>query len=225
MKSTYALIMAVRDADKYLEETLESVFSQTLPASEIYVVDEFSTDRTLEIIRTFGSQITLMSNVVGGMAGAYNLAIPRVESDFIAFLDGDDLWLSTKSEKQIQFLNEHPDCDVVCCRVLNFTKASSDAGKYESTREFAPSRLFTASTFRRDTFKKFGMPDPETGHFGWLYDWWSRADDSGIRYGTIDEVLFHRRIHETNSWIRNRDLGNKTVIEIARRNIERRRND
>jgi glycosyltransferase involved in cell wall biosynthesis len=225
MKSTYALIMAVRNAEKYLEETLESVFSQTLPASEIFVVDESSTDRTLEIIRSFGSQITLMSNFIGGMAGAYNLAIPKVESDFITFLDGDDLWLSTKSEKQIQFLNERPDYDVVCCGVLNFTKASGDDEKYESTRKFAPSRLFTASTFRRDTFKIFGMVDSEAGHFGWLYDWWSKADDSGIRYGTIDEVLFHRRIHETNSWIRNKELGNKTVIEIARRNIKRRSND
>ena len=59
MKSTYAMIMTVRNADKYLEEALESVFAQTLPASEIYVVDESSTDTTLEKIRSFGSQITL----------------------------------------------------------------------------------------------------------------------------------------------------------------------
>lgn len=225
MKSTYAMIMAVRNAEKYLEETLESVFTQTLPASEIYVIDEFSTDRTLEIIQSFGSQITLLSNFVGGMAGAFNLAIPKIESEFITFLDGDDLWLPTKSEKQIQFLNENPEYDVVCCRVLNFTKASKENKEYNSTREFAPSRLFTASTFRKSTFEKFGMLDSTAGHFGWLYDWWSKADDSGIRYGTIDEVLFHRRIHENNSWIRDRELGNKTVIDIARRNIKRRSND
>jgi glycosyltransferase involved in cell wall biosynthesis len=225
MKSTYAMIMTVRNADKYLEETLASVFAQTIPASEMYVVDEFSTDRTLEIIRSFGSEITLLGNFVGGMAGAYNLAIPKVESDFITFLDGDDLWQPTKSEKQIDFLNEHPDCDAVCCSVLTFTKAYGDNKEYKSTREFNPSRLFGASTFRRDTFKKFGMLDSTAGHFGWTYDWWSKADDSGIRYGTIDEILFHRRIHETNSWIQNKELADKSVIEIMRRNITRRSND
>ena len=225
MRPTYALIMAVRNAEKYLEETLESVFEQTILPSEIYVVDEFSTDSTLEIIRNYGPRITIMSNFAGGVAGAYNLAIPRVESDLITFLDGDDIWISTKSEKQIQFLNENPDCDVVCCAVLNFASDSKDGKRNEFTREFAPSRLFTASTFRRDTFRNFGMFDPAVGHFGWLYDWWSKADDSGIRYGIINEVLLHRRIHETNSWIINKELGNRTLIEIARRNIKRRNDD
>jgi len=224
MKSTYAMIMTVRNADKYLEEALESVFAQTLPVSEIYVVDEFSTDRTIQIIRSFGPEITLYSNFIGGMAGAYNLAIPKVESDFITFLDGDDLWQSTKSEKQIHFLNEHQNCDVVCCSALTFTKAYGDDEQYKSTREFNPSRLFGASTFRRETFKKFGMLDTTAGHFGWTYDWWSKAVDSGIRCGTIDEILFHRRIHETNSWIRSKDLADKTVIEIMRRNVKRRSN-
>lgn len=222
MKSTYAMIMTVRNADKYLEEALESVFAQTLPVSEIYVVDEFSTDRTIEIIRSFGPEITLYSNFIGGMTGAYNLAITKVESDFITFLDGDDLWLSTKSEQQIHFLDEHPDCDVVCCSALTFSKASGDDKQYASTREFNLCRLFGASTFRRDTFIKFGMLDSTAGHFGWTYDWWSKASDSGIRYGTIDEILFHRRIHETNSWIRDKELANKSVIEITRRNLKRR---
>jgi glycosyltransferase involved in cell wall biosynthesis len=225
MKSTYAMIITVRNADKYLEEALESVFAQTLPASEMYVVDESSTDRTLEIIRSFGSEITLLSNFVGGMAAAYNLAIPKIESDFISFLDGDDLWQPTKSEKQIHFLNENPNCDVVCCSVLTFTKAYGDSKQYKLTREFNPSRLFGASTFRRDTFKKFGMLDSTAGHFGWMYDWWSKASDSGIRYGTIDEILFHRRIHETNSWIRDKELAYKSVMEITRRNIKRRGNN
>jgi len=41
----------------------------------------------------------------------------------------------------------------------------------------------------------------------------------------MDEVLLHRRIHGSNSWVQNRELGNKMVIEIARRNIKRRSHD
>ena len=225
MIPTYAMIMPVRNADKYLEETLKSVYAQTLPATEIFVVDEFSSDQTIEIVESFGEPITLIKNFVGGMAGAFNLAIPQVKSSYITFLDGDDLWLPEKSEKQIRFLEDHQDLDAVCCAVLNFSKNSSEGESYSSAREFAPSRLFTASTFRRETFAKFGMPDTSAGHFGWLYDWWSKADDAGIRYGTMDEVLLHRRIHDSNSWVKNKDLGNKTLIDIARRNIKRRSHD
>jgi hypothetical protein len=67
------------------------------------------------------------------------------------------------------------------------------------------------------------MLDSTAGHFGWTYDWWSKASDSGIRYETIDEILFHRRIHETNSWIRDKELAIKSVIEITRRNLKRRK--
>jgi glycosyltransferase involved in cell wall biosynthesis len=222
MTSTYAMVMAVRNAEEFLEEALESVFAQTLPATELYVVDESSTDRTLEIIESFSPKICLLKNNIGGMAGALNLAIPMVKSDFITFLDGDDLWLPTKAEKQIGFLIENPEVDVVCSAILNFTKENSKDEHFRSTREFAPSRLFTASTFRRQTFERFGLVDVTAGHFGWLYDWWSNADDKGIKSAMLNEVLLHRRIHTTNSWVLNRALADKTVIGIARRNIKRR---
>ena len=178
----------------------------------------------IEIIAGIDSNLTLIE-IIGFLTVIPKIEIPKIESDFITFLDGDDLWQPTKSEKQIHFLNEHPNCDVVCCSVLTFTKAYGDNKQYKSTREFNPSRLFGASTFRRDTFIKFGILDSTAGHFGWMYDWWSKADDSGIRFGTIDEILFHRRIHETNSWIKNKKLADKTVIEIIRRNIKRRRSN
>lgn len=225
MNSTYAMIMAVRNGAEFLEEALASVFSQTLPASEIYVVDENSTDRTVEIIKSYGGLIHLLKNENGGMAGAYNLAIQKVESEFIAFLDSDDLWLPPKAEKQISYLIENNEVDVVCSSIINFTKNNPTDLHFSSYREFTPSRLFTASTFRRQTFERFGNVDPESEHFGWLYEWWSKADDSGIKYAMLDEVFLHRRIHGSNSWVVNRAIADKTVIEIVRRNIKRRKDD
>jgi glycosyltransferase involved in cell wall biosynthesis len=225
MNSTYAMIMAVRNAAEFLEEALESVFAQSHPASELFVVDEFSTDKTVEIVRSFGPKIHLLSNSVGGMTGAYALALPLVKSDFITFLDGDDLWLPAKAEKQIRYLNEEIEVDVVCSAALNFTKDDPRDADFSTSRKFAPSRLFTASTFRRQTFEKFGTPDASAGHFGWLYDWWSKAGDAGIKYALMDEVLLHRRIHGSNSWVQNRAIADKMVIEIARRNIKRRSHD
>jgi glycosyltransferase involved in cell wall biosynthesis len=216
--------MTVKNAERYLSETLDSVFAQTLLPDEILIVDDHSTDGTLDIIKSYAPKIQILNNRNIGMAEAFNLAIPLVTKNFITFLDGDDLWLPTKSEKQINFLLTNPEFDTVCSSVVNFKKNIDTDSAFQSSRTFGPSRLFTATTFRKEVFDKFGLLDPTAGHFGWISDWWSRASDLGIRCGMIDEVLFHRRIHSSNSWVENREMGNKTLIEIARRNIHRRNN-
>ena len=95
MSHDYTLIMAVMNAEKYIGQTLESVFNQTLLPAEIIIVDEFSTDRTVEIIQSFSPNIKVLNNIRPGMSSAMNLAIPLANGQFIAFLDSDDLWVST----------------------------------------------------------------------------------------------------------------------------------
>ena len=224
MNNSYALLMTVKNAERYLSETMDSVFAQTLLPKEIWIIDDISTDNTLEIIKSYGPTINVIKNKSAGMAKAYNLVIPLVTTEFLAFLDGDDLWLPEKAERQISFLNANPEYDAVCCSVLNFRKLNEKDVEFQASREFGPSRLFTATTFRKEVFNKFGLPDTSAGHFGWLYEWWSRALEAGIKCGSIEEILFHRRVHDSNSWVRERELGNKTLIEIARRNINRRKN-
>ena len=222
MNSTeYALIMGVKNAEQYIEETLRSVFAQTLLPSELLIVDDASEDRTIEIIKSFNFDIQVIQNVRPGLSAAINQAISRAKAPYLAFLDADDLWLPTKQEKQIGFLNEHPNIEVVSSAALNFKKNAINDQHYELSRKFPPSRLFTASTFRRETFSKYGLLDESQGHFGWLYEWWSRAGEAGITCGQLEEVLFHRRIHETNSWVLQKELATKTLIQIARQNISR----
>jgi glycosyltransferase involved in cell wall biosynthesis len=222
-KTDYALIMGVKNAEVYIEETLQSVFAQSLLPSEILIIDDFSQDRTVEIAKAFDFDIQVISNKRPGLCAALNQAIPKAKSPYLAFLDADDLWLPTKQEKQINFLNENPVFEVVSSAALNFKKKLATDQHFESSRKFPPTRLFTASTFRKETFIKYGLLDESQAHFGWLYEWWSRAGDAGIKHGQIEEILFHRRIHETNSWVLQRELAVKTVIEIARKNIARKK--
>lgn len=222
-QSNYALIMGVKNAEIYIEETLQSVFSQTLIPNEILMIDDFSQDRTIEIAKSFDLDIQIISNIRPGLSAALNQGICIAKSPYLAFLDADDLWLQTKQEKQIAFLNENSNFDVVSSAALNFKKSGIEDEHFESSKVFPPSRLFTASTFRKEAFTRFGLLDESQGHFGWLYEWWSRAGDAGIKWGQLEEVLFHRRIHKTNSWILQKELANKTIIEIVRKNIEKRR--
>ena len=225
MNQNYSLVMAVMNAEKYIGETLESVFSQTLAPTEVLIVDDFSTDKTVEIIESFPTKIQILNNTRSGMSAAMNLAIPLVTNEYIAFLDSDDIWAPTKAEKQVAFLNQNPTFDVVCAAAINFKKDNFEDLDFKVYREFGPSRLFTASTFRASTFEKYGYLDESVGHFGWLYAWWSRADELGISCGVIEEVLLQRRIHDSNSWVRRREEANKTLVNIARNNIKRRANE
>jgi len=138
LNARYAMVMPVLDAAAFLEESLSSVFDQSMPATELYVVDDNSKDDSVQIIRSFGPEITLLRNTSPGMPAALNLAIARCQSDFISFLDSDDVWLPTKSERQIQVLDGKPEVDVVCGAVINFKMKGEEDDVSSFERRFPP---------------------------------------------------------------------------------------
>ena len=93
----------------FIKDTIESILSQTHKNVEVIVVDDCSTDNTLNIINSFNdSRIKLIRNTTNqGAAYSRNLAISKASGDYIAFLDGDDLWMKDKLSKQLQFMLEN----------------------------------------------------------------------------------------------------------------------
>ncbi len=91
-----------------LKRAIESVFSQTVQCSELIIIDDGSTDNTLELLRHLSSTSKIAFHIYcqknKGPAAARNLAVSRAESPYIAFLDSDDHWHINKLEKQYQEL-------------------------------------------------------------------------------------------------------------------------
>ncbi|MGP1618458.1 glycosyltransferase family 2 protein [Peptostreptococcus stomatis] len=106
-----SVIMPVYNAERYLEETLDSVLSQTYEDIEIICVDDMSSDRSRDILEKYKEKsekvkaIYLTENA--GVANARNVAIQNAEGRFIAFLDSDDVWLPEKISRQIDFMLEN----------------------------------------------------------------------------------------------------------------------
>lgn len=105
--------------EKYIRETLDSVFAQTYPHLEVIVVDDASTDRTVDIIRSYGERVRLIvrERNSGMCPVTRNQAVRAATGEFVALLDSDDAWLPAKIERQIAFMAAHPEiplCHTAC---------------------------------------------------------------------------------------------------------------
>ncbi len=97
-------IIPVYNGEKYISSTIESVLGQTYKNIEIIVVDDGSRDNSFEKITPYLSKIKYIFQENAGVCNARNKGILNSEGELIAFLDQDDIWLSEKVEKQVDYL-------------------------------------------------------------------------------------------------------------------------
>lgn len=106
-----SIITPSHNAEKFIAQTIESVLAQTYQEWEVIVVDDLSSDNTVQIIEDYAQndpRIKLIKlEQKSGPAVARNRAIEASRGQYIAFLDADDLWMPEKLEKQISFMIKH----------------------------------------------------------------------------------------------------------------------
>lgn len=111
IKDLVSIITPVYNSEATLKTTLDSILNQTYTYWELIIVNDASSDQSSEIAKVYLTKdkrihwIDLTQNV--GTSKARNLAIDRARGQYIAFLDADDAWDSTKLEKQINFMKDH----------------------------------------------------------------------------------------------------------------------
>lgn len=108
-KGLVSIIMPSFNAEKYIKASIESVLNQTYPFWELLIVDDCSTDKTVDIIKSFkDDRIKFFQNETNsGAAISRNYALREAKGKWIAFLDADDVWVSSKLEEQIEFMLEN----------------------------------------------------------------------------------------------------------------------
>ena len=121
-----SVVIAAYNAGAFITDTIKSVLDQTYRNFEVIVVDDGSTDRTAEIVRSFADdRIQLIQQSNSGVAAARNLAIQQSSGEYIAPIDADDLWEPERLEKHVRCLES---CDSSVGLVYSWSIYLNEAG-------------------------------------------------------------------------------------------------
>lgn len=104
-----SVIMPCYNNQEFVVASVQSVLSQDYPNIEVIVVDDGSTDLSLEKLAQFGDKITIISQANQGPAAARNTGMLAAKGEYIAFNDSDDLWLPGKLKAQISYMQKQPE--------------------------------------------------------------------------------------------------------------------
>ena len=189
-RATVSVVIPAYNAATFLGEAIESVFAQDGPARDVIVVDDGSTDATGAVAASF-AEVRVITQANGGIAAARNTGLREASAPFVAFLDADDIWPAGRLAALHAALTG--GVDAVFGQAVQFG---------EGREETAPQPALLAGTMliRREAVARIGDFD-EAVKMGEFVDWWARAEEAGVRWRQIPDVVLRRRIHGTNTGI------------------------
>ena len=229
MNKIYPLISVVipaYNAEQFLDETLESVLSQTYENWECIIVNDGSTDNTESVAKKWcekDSRFRLTNKENGGLSSARNWGIKESKAEYIAFLDADDILTSDSLEVRINVLIEQ-NVDLVATKLQHFTDKLPKVSKNNARQDvlyYAKEGLTQLMAFNKVTpstvlCKKSVMD--EVGGFTWHkkaedLHCWLKVLFAGYKIYRIDETLLLYRLVENSMSSTDRNCS-KEVFEI-----------
>jgi len=146
----FSIIIPLYNKEKFIEKTIQSALNQTFLDFELIIVNDGSTDGSLELVKVFKDRrIKIYTIPNGGVSKARNFGIQKANANLIALLDADDLWKSSHLEELYNLRNAHPNCGLYA---MGYTKKFDNANpinahffKHENYNGIVPD-FFSAST-------------------------------------------------------------------------------
>lgn len=138
--SSVSVVIPAYNSAQTIRSTLDSVLAQTISPDEIIVVDDGSTDNTVETVTRYTRHLTreivlLRMEKNAGPAATRNRGIKEAKGEWIAFLDGDDEWLPEKLELQMKATEEDSDVDMWCGGVVPLERVEDRGQRTEGEDE------------------------------------------------------------------------------------------
>lgn len=133
MGPTISVIIPTYNRAKVVGRAVESVCAQTIPAHEIIVIDDGSTDDTGNVLEAFKGRIHCILQENAGVSAARNAGIRAAKGDWIAFLDSDDQWFPDYLETQVKSICQYPDAIVHITNAVTIHSDSREENHFKGT--------------------------------------------------------------------------------------------
>jgi glycosyltransferase involved in cell wall biosynthesis len=190
---------------------------------EIIVVDDGSTDRTIEILKKYPGKITLIENShKGNPAFGRNIGIEKATGNFIAFLDQDDLWPENKNEMQLANLRQKPAAMVDFGKIKTLNQQQEKTILSDFFKEMGDYFLLSGGLFREEAFEIVGKFDETLTYHSSDFDWIARAIEIGLAFSKNEGITLIYRIHDGN-YSYNFEKIKRGVAEVFMKSILRRK--
>ncbi|RZJ52710.1 MAG: glycosyltransferase [Flavobacterium sp.] len=215
-----SIIMPAFNAEIFITESIESIINQTYKNWELIIVDDGSTDKTAEIIKTFRNlddRIKYIYQENGKQGKARNLGIKDSKGHYIAFLDADDIWTDDKLAIELDEINKQKNVDLIFSQGFNL-----------SENEISECNLLVKEIWDTDDFEKFldhnqipilsvlvkkealtavkNFTEKSEIQNAEDYHLWLKLLLSGSKFKSIPNRLFYYRIHSNQSTFQNTNL-------------------
>ena len=204
-----SVVMSVYNSETYLKEAIDSILHQTFTDFEFLIIDDFSTDNSRKILELYSrkdDRIKIFTNKENfGLTKNLNKLLRYAKGEYIARMDADDISELNRFERQVDFLENNKNIDIVGTFSRNINQNGEITGSrilpitHTDIIKLLP-KLCPMSHpsvfFRKDRVEKIGFYN-EKHKRSQDYDMWFRAAAAGLEFHNIPEFLLKYRMDDT----------------------------
>lgn len=219
-----SILMPVYNTAPYIREAMDSMLSQTFTDFELIVLNDCSPDNAEEILDTYDDPriVRYRGERNVGLANVLNVGIEMARGKYIARMDSDDLSLPNRLKVQVDYLETHPDIDLVSVGMQLFGAKEevwtrvSDPEKVKVNALFQSPVLHASSVWRKESFERHGLRFRQDMVPAEDYELWTRALVRGLKLVNLPDVLYRYRLHPNQATQQKEKTFEK--VRIVRRN-------
>lgn len=198
-----SVLMPVYNVQDHVSEAVDSILNQTFKDFEFIIIDDASTDSTFEIINSYKDErIVLLKNETNiGLAASLNKGIKIAKGEYIARMDGDDISMPKRLEKQVDYLDKHPEVGVLGTYIKLFGSVSTINKYFLKDIECKLQLLFGVPfahptvVFRKVIFTSSNLYYDESLHqYGEDYDLWFKLSKF-TNFANLPSILLKYRTY------------------------------